>query len=155
MPHSRRQFLTSGSSITLLTLMAASGLLGPEAAAAQWNKGAFESKNMEDLVRTLGGTAPQRSDDIVFVGPEIAENGAVVPVEVASRLPGTDSIALLIEKNPNLLAANFAIPAGTLPEIQTRVKMAETCNVYALVRAQGKFYYTAKEIKVTVGGCGG
>ena len=155
MTHSRRQFLTSGSTVTLLTLMAASGLLGREAAAGQWHQAAFESKNIQDLVRTLGGSAPQPSDDIVFVGPEIAENGAVVPIEIASQLPGTDSIALLIEKNPNLLAANFAIPAGTLPEIQTRVKMAETCNVYALVRAQGKFYYTAKEIKVTVGGCGG
>ena len=155
MPHSRRQFLTSSGTVTLLTLMAAAGLLGREAAARQWNKSAFDSKNIEDLVRTLGGTAPERSDDIVFVGPEIAENGAVVPVEVASRLPGTDSIALLIEKNPNLLAANFTIPPGTLPEVQTRVKMAETCDVYALVRAQGRFYYTARQIKVTVGGCGG
>ena len=155
MPHSRRQFLTSGSAVTLLTLMAASGLLGRQAAAAQWNKGAFESKSIDELVRTLGGTAPQLTDDIEFVGPEIAENGAVVPVEITSRIPGTDSIALLIEKNPNLLAASFTIPAGTLPEIQTRVKMAETCDVYALVRAQGKFYYTAKQIKVTVGGCGG
>jgi len=152
----RRRLLGSSAGLGLLSLMAATGLLGPDAAAAErWNQAAFSSKKMEDLVRTLGGSAPQQSSDILFAGPEIAENGAVVPVEIASRLPGTEAIAILVEKNPNMLAASFTIPAGTLPEIQTRVKMAETCNVYALVKAQGKFYYTAKEIKVTVGGCGG
>jgi len=155
MEQSRRRFLNSAG-VTLVGLMAAAGLLGPDAlAAAQWNKAAFAARKLEDLARILGGSAPQQSGDIVFVGPEIAENGAVVPVEITSHVPGTESIAILVEKNPNMLAANFTIPPGTLPEIQTRVKMAETCNVYALVKAQGRFYYTAKEIKVTVGGCGG
>ena len=89
------------------------------------------------------------------IGRWIAENGAVVPLAIVSAIPGTESIAILVEKNPNVLAAMFTLPEGTLPEIQARVKMAETCNVYALVRAGGRNFYTAKEIKVTLGGCGG
>jgi len=146
----RRQFLE------LLSLMAAAGLVPITAARAEeWNKAAFEAKKMDDVIKMLGGGAPQQSIDLVLSGPEIAENGAVVPLEIESRLPNTESIAILIEKNPNLLAANFSIPAGTLPWLQTRVKMAETCNVYALARAGGKFYYAVREIKVTIGGCGG
>jgi len=92
---------------------------------------------------------------VILNGPEIAENGAVVPLEISSKLPGSESIAILIEKNPNTLAATFNIPPGTLPDVQTRVKMNETCNVFALVKSEGKFYYAMKEIKVTLGGCGG
>jgi len=87
--------------------------------------------------------------------PEIAENGAVVPVGVTSRIPKTESIAILIEKNPNMLAAVFDIPTGTEPVISTRVKMAQTSNIYALVKAEGRYYVAAKEVKVTLGGCGG
>ena len=125
------------------------------ASAEEWNKAAFETKNMDDIIRLLSGSAPQQSDRVILNGPEIAENGAVVPLEISSSLPGVESIAILIEKNPNTLAASFAIPPGTLPEIQTRVKMNETCNVYALVKSDGRFFYAAKEIKVTLGGCGG
>jgi sulfur-oxidizing protein SoxY len=149
MQHNRRHFLQ------LLSLMTAAGLLPRAAFADTWNKEAFAAKSVEDVVKLLGGSAPQPSDQVVLNGPEIAENGAVVPLEITSRVPNTDSIAILIEKNPNTLAATFAIPAGTLPDIQTRVKMNETCNVYALARAGGNYYYAAKEIKVTLGGCGG
>jgi sulfur-oxidizing protein SoxY len=149
MEHNRRQFLH------LLSLMVATGLLPRTALAEVWNEAAFSAKTVDDVVKLLGGGAPQASDQVILNGPEIAENGAVVPLEINSRLPGTDAIAILIEKNPNTLAATFAIPAGTLPEIQTRVKMNETCNVYALARAGGKYFYAAKEIKVTLGGCGG
>ena len=142
--------------LKLLSLMAAAGLLPFTAARAEgWNKAAFEAKKMDDVLRTLGGGAPQESIDLVLNGPEIAENGAVVPLEIESKLPDTQSIAILIEKNPNILAAYFSIPSRTLPWLQTRVKMAETCNVYALARAGGKFYYATREIKVTIGGCGG
>jgi sulfur-oxidizing protein SoxY len=136
-------------------MMAAAGLLPASARAEEWNKAAFEAKKMDDVVRILGGSAPRPSPEVVLTGPEIAENGAVVPLEIESKLPDTRSIAILIEKNPNMLAAQFTIPDGTLPWLQTRVKMAETCNVYALAKAGGKFYYAAKEIKVTLGGCGG
>jgi len=149
MPHTRRQFLQ------LLALMTAAGLLPRAVFADTWNKEAFAAKSVEDVVKLLGGSAPQASDQVLLNGPEIAENGAVVPLEITSRVPNTDSIAILIEKNPNTLAATFAIAQGTVPDIQTRVKMNETCNVYALARAGGKYYYAAKEIKVTLGGCGG
>jgi sulfur-oxidizing protein SoxY len=153
----RRQVLKTGSGVTLFTLLAAAGWLKPGDALAQaWNKAAFETKTMDETMKALGGGAPAQSKDIAFVStPDIAENGAVVPIGVASALPKTESIAILIEKNPNMLAALFQIPAGTDPAISTRVKMGQTSNVYALVKADGRYYVASKEIKVTLGGCGG
>ena len=144
--------------MTLLALVAAAGWLEPGDAAAEegWNKGAFETHSMDDTLKALGASTPAQSKDIVFVStPDIAENGAVVPVTVTSNVPKTESIAILIEKNPNLLAAVFDIPQGTEPSVSTRVKMAQTSNVYALVKADGRYHVTSKEIKVTLGGCGG
>jgi sulfur-oxidizing protein SoxY len=107
-------------------------------------------------MKALGGGAPAQSKDIVFVStPDIAENGAVVPVGVSSSIPKTESIAILVEKNPNMLTAVFDIPAGTDPAVSTRIKMGQSSNVYALVKADGKYYVASKEIKVTLGGCGG
>jgi sulfur-oxidizing protein SoxY len=110
---------------------------------------------VQDAFRALGAASPASSTDIIMKAPDIAENGAVVPIGVESRIPGTESIALLIEKNPNPLAAAFDIPAGTELSITTRVKMAETSDVYALVKANGKYFFAKKEVKVTQGGCGG
>ena len=111
---------------------------------------------MDETMKAFGGGAPAQSKDIAFVStPDIAENGAVVPIGVSSSIPKTESIAILIEKNPNMLAASFDIPAGTDPSISTRVKMGQSSNVYALVKADGKYYVASKEIKVTLGGCGG
>jgi sulfur-oxidizing protein SoxY len=153
----RRTILKSGGGLTLLALATAAGWVDAEEARAQaWNKAAFDTHSLGDTLRALGGGEPAQSKDIEFVQtPEIAENGAVVPVGVTSRIPKTESIALLIEKNPNMLAAVFDIPAGTEPAISTRVKMAQTSNIYALVRAEGRYYVAAKEVKVTLGGCGG
>ena len=153
----RREVLRTGGGVTLLTLLAAAGWLKPTDAAAQaWNKAAFEAKTMDETMKALGGGTPAQSKDITFVStPDIAENGAVVPVGVSSSIPKTESIAILIEKNPNMLAASFDLPAGTEPTITTRVKMGQSSNVYALVKADGKFYVASKEIKVTLGGCGG
>jgi sulfur-oxidizing protein SoxY len=154
MMQSRREFVKSTGG--LLGLLLAAGFLRPEEAVAEeWNKAAFETKKMDDLVKLLGGSAAQESAEVAIVAPDIAENGAVVPIGVASKIDKTSSIAILVEKNPNVLAATFVIPQGTLPEVQTRVKMAQTSNVFALVKADGKFYYAAKEIKITLGGCGG
>ena len=144
--------------MTLLALLAAAGWLKPgDAAAAEaWNKAAFETHSLDDTYKTLGTGAPAQSKDVVFVAtPDIAENGAVVPIAITSSVPKTESIAILIEKNPNTLAAVFDIPPGTDPAISTRVKMGQTSNVYALVKADGKYYVASKEIKVTLGGCGG
>ena len=154
----RRQALKAGSALPLLTLVAAAGWLAPrEAAAADtWNKGAFETHSLDETMKALGGSTPVPSNDIVFFAtPDIAENGAVVPIGITSKVPQTESIAILIEKNPNMLAAVFDIPPGTDPSLSTRIKMGQTSSVYALVKANGKYYVTSKEIKVTLGGCGG
>ena len=153
----RRQALKTGGGLTLLSLVAAAGWLRPDdALAAEWNKPAFEAKTLDDTYKALGGAAPTQSKDIAFVStPDIAENGAVVPIGITSSIPRTESIAILIEKNPNMLAAVFDVPAGTEPAINTRVKMGQSSNVYALVKADGKYYVASKEIKVTLGGCGG
>lgn len=153
----RRDALKTGGSVSLLTLLAAAGWLKPGEALAQsaWNKAAFEAKSMPDAYKAMGG-APVPSKDITFVStPDIAENGAVVPVGVTSSVPKTEQIAILVEKNPNMLAATFDIPAGTEPTVTTRVKMGQSSNVYALVKADGRYYVAQKEVKVTLGGCGG
>jgi sulfur-oxidizing protein SoxY len=158
MNRKRRTVLKTGSGVTLLSLLGgAAGLLAPHAAQAQtWNKAAFDTHNLAETMKALGGGEPTQSKDIVFFQtPDIAENGAVVPVGITSNIPKTESIAILIEKNPNMLAASFDIPAGTDPTITTRVKMGQSSNIVALVKADGKYYSAAKEVKVTLGGCGG
>lgn len=141
---------------TVFGLAVAAGLLTPaEARAEEWNKAAFDTKNLNDAVKALGGTAAVLSKDVQVNAPDIAENGAVVPVSVSTTLPNVQQIAILVEKNPNTLSGNFTIPAGTEPTISTRVKMAQTSNVHALVKADGKWLLATKEIKVTLGGCGG
>ncbi|WP_423195430.1 MULTISPECIES: thiosulfate oxidation carrier protein SoxY [unclassified Cupriavidus] len=138
----------------VLSLMAATGLIS-EAQAAEWNKTAFDGKSVADVIKALGGSGTEKSTAITFTAPDIAENGAVVPVAVTSNIPDTEQIAILVEKNPNTLAADFTIPAGTEPFVSTRVKMGQTSVVYAAVKAGGKWYVASKEIKVTLGGCGG
>ena len=156
MNQTRRDVLRAGGGASLFALLAAAGMLQPRTAlAADWNQKAFEAKNIKDALEALGAGNPASSNDIVMIAPEIAENGAVVPIGAVSNIPGTESIAILIEKNPTALAANFDIPAGTEPAVSTRVKMAETSEVHVLVKAQGKYYRTKKEVKVTIGGCGG
>ena len=155
----RREVLRTGGGASLLALVAAAGWLKPGDALAQgaaWNKAAFETHSLDETMKAFGGSAPAQSKDIAFVStPDIAENGAVVPVGVSSSIPKTESIAILVEKNPNMLAAVFDIPAGTDPAVSTRIKMGQSSNVYALVKADGKYYVASKEIKVTLGGCGG
>jgi len=153
---SRRKVLKGGGGAAVLGLAMAAGLFRSGGAwAADWNKAAFDTKSLADAVKAMGGASPVESKDIVITSPDIAENGAVVPFTISSKLPKTESMALLVEKNPNILAANFAIPDGTEPWVNTRVKMGQTSNVIALVKADGKFYYASKEVKVTLGGCGG
>ena len=114
---------------------------GRRAAPRSWNKAAFETKLDGRDGQGAGRSAPAQSKDITFFQtPDIAENGAVVPVGVTSAIPKTESIAILVEKNPNMLAAVFDIPAGTDPSLSTRVKMGQSSNVYALVKADGKYY---------------
>ena len=157
MNSSRRTVLQRTGGMAVLALAGAAGLFKPGSAWAQgaWNKAAFETKSVNDTVKAFGGASATESKDIVITSTDIAENGAVVPFTIASKIPKTEQVALLVEKNPNTLAASFSIPDGTEPWVNTRVKMGQTSNVIALVKADGKFYYTSKEVKVTLGGCGG
>lgn len=151
----RREILKAGSMMGLLAALVASGVLTAETAQAAWEKNAFEAKNLKDSLAALGAVKTSESADIILNIPDIAENGAVVPMGVTTSLPKVESIAILIEKNPFPLAAQFMIPAGTETSVQTRCKMSQTSNVYGLVKANGQFYMVAKEVKVTLGGCGG
>jgi sulfur-oxidizing protein SoxY len=137
----------------LVGLMASAGLM-TQAEAAQWDKAAFEAKSVDDVVKALGGVAPTESDKVSLRAPDIAENGAVVPVGVESSLNATQ-MAILVEKNPSALAAMFILPAGAEAWASTRVKMGQTSNVIALVKSDGKWFMSSKEVKVTLGGCGG
>ncbi len=154
MKETRRDFIKLSG---VCGVMVAAGLLTAEQALAQqtWNKAAFETKSMNDAVKALGGAAPAESKDIAITAPDIAENGAVVPVGVTSKIPNTQAVYIMVEKNPTTLAAGFNIPKGTEPNISTRIKMGQTSNVFAVVKADGKFFVASKEIKVTLGGCGG
>ena len=155
MNNQRRNVLKSGSGAALLGMLAAAGIINPGMALADWNKAAFDAKSMADTLKALGVAGTTDSKDVQVTGPDIAENGAVVPVGVSSTLPNVSMVAILIEKNPNALSATFNLPEGTEANVQTRVKMGQTSNVYALVKADGKFFMATKEIKVTLGGCGG
>lgn len=122
--------------------------------AANWNKGAFEAKSMREALRNIGASSLRESDQIEFKAPEIAENGAIVPIEVTSRLPGPQTIHVFAEKNPNPLAASFEFLEGVEPFFATRIKMRESARLLVVVKAQGGFFSTARDVKVTIGGCG-
>jgi len=142
-------------SATVAGLLATAGLL-PQAAQAAWAQAAFEAKSLADAVKALGGGAPAESKDVTITGPDIAENGAVVPVGCASALPGVKRMLLLVEKNPSALAAVFDVSDAVESNFSARVKMGQSSNVIAVaMMADGKVLYAQKEIKVTLGGCGG
>ncbi|UUZ63821.1 thiosulfate oxidation carrier protein SoxY [Polaromonas sp. P1-6] len=153
----RRDFLTSSTGATALALAAASGLSPAYAQNAPgWNKAAFDSKSLADVAKALGAiSAPVESKELLLQAPEIAENGNVVRVGAQSNMLNTTLIALVVEKNPNALAAMFDIPAGTDANVSTNIKMGQSSNVYALAKVGDKFFYAVKEVKVTLGGCGG
>jgi sulfur-oxidizing protein SoxY len=126
------------------------------AQAAGYNGTAFEAKSMADLMKTLGASAPVESKDVSLQGPDIAENGAVVPLGAATTLPGVKRLLLLVEKNPNILSAMFEMSDAVDSSINTRVKMSQSSNVYAVAMMNdGRVLYATKEVKVTLGGCGG
>jgi sulfur-oxidizing protein SoxY len=151
MNNSRRVALkTTGAFATLVSL----GIVTQSQAHAAMDRAGFDIKSMADAVKALGGTAAN-SDQVTVVAPDIAENGAVVPVGATSKIPNTTEIYLIVEKNPTPMAAGFKIPAGTAADVQTRIKMGQSSNVYAVVKADGKLFSAFKETKVTLGGCGG
>jgi sulfur-oxidizing protein SoxY len=139
----------------LLLQAIALGMLMPLRALAAWNKEAFGSKTPADALKGLGVGASTESKDIVIDAPQIAENGAVVPIEVSSNIPNTKSISVVIEKNPFPLAAKFDFGEGAMPYVKVNVKMGESSFVRVVAEAGGRFYTASKEVKVTIGGCGG
>ena len=152
-PMQTRRELMKRSAV-VATWLAAAGVL-PANAQSAWMRAAFEGKSVDEVIKALGLSKPVESIDIVFTAPDIAENGAVVPVAVASKIAGTQSIMILVEKNPSSLAAEFEILPGTEANVGTRVKMGQSSNIHAVVKAGGKYYVATKEVKVTLGGCGG
>jgi len=151
----RRNVLKGATSAGAVAVAVAAGLLKPTQALAAYNKAAFEAKSMADAMNGLGVSSPADSKDITIKAPDIAENGAVVPVEVISNIAGTTSIAIFAEKNITPLVGNYALSGGAQAYISTRIKMGNTALVRAVVMAGGKNYTAAKEVKVTIGGCGG
>jgi len=151
MNNSRRVALkTTGAFATLVSL----GIITQSQAQAAVDRAGFEVKTLAEALKAVGGT-PANSDQVTVVAPDIAENGAVVPVGASSKLPNTTEIFLIVEKNPMPLSCGFTIPAGTVPDVQTRLKMGQSSNVVAVVKADGKLFSATKETKVTLGGCGG
>ena len=145
---------------TLRQTLAVAGLLGatglfPQNAFA-FNRAAFDAKSIPDAVKAYGGSAPVESKDVTLTAPDIAENGAVVPMTVASTLPNVKQLLVLVEKNPSALVAKFDVSDAVEANFATRAKMGQTSEVYAVaITADNKAYFTRKEVKVTLGGCGG
>jgi sulfur-oxidizing protein SoxY len=149
--------------VGVASALAAAGLAGTAplskaratADAAKWPKDAFAQKSEADAIKSLYGKTPEASDKVNLDAPEIAENGAVVPISVSTTLPDVTSIAIVVSENPFPLAANYPIPPGTAPMVSNRLKMAKTSKVIALVASGDKVFSASKDVKVTVGGCGG
>jgi len=151
----RRNVLKSAAGAGTVAVAVAAGLLKPTMALAGAPRSAFEAKTVGDALKGMGATGAAESKDITIKAPDIAENGAVVPVEVTSGIAGTTAIAIVAEKNATPLVADFDLSNGAQGFISTRIKMGQTSQVRAVVTAGGKTYTAAKEVKVTIGGCGG
>ena len=153
----RRIFLKNSLATSAAVIAANAGLLIPTSVLADWNKKAFTAKTTDEAVNSVFGSSnTTESGDIQLKAPAIAENGAVTPVTVdASALDGVESIAILASKNPQPLVCEYTFAAGAVGYVSTRIKMGQTMNVIAVVKAGGKLFKAQQEVKVTIGGCGG
>ena len=151
--HTRRQMMQRSAAVA--GLLGGLGLL-PQSAQAAWNSAAFEAKSMPDLLKALGASAPTQSGAVTITGPDIAENGAVVPVGCSTTAAGVKQMLILVEKNPTALVAVFNMTDSVEANFSTRSKMGQSSDVYAVaIMSDGKALYAKKEVKVTLGGCGG
>ena len=142
--------------LAALGLMPALAHAQAQAQAGSYNAPAFEAKTLAELMKALGASAPTESKDVSVTGPDIAENGAVVPIGAATTLAGVKRMLMLVEKNPSMLAALFDVTDAVEPSFSTRVKMGQSSNVFAVAMMNdGKVLFAQKEVKVTLGGCGG
>jgi sulfur-oxidizing protein SoxY len=152
----RRVLLKGSLGVGAIGVAVSAGLLTPSVVLAEWPANAFKATDTKAaLTDLLGSDATETSDKVTVKAPDIAENGAVVPVTVESSLPGVDSITIMSASNVNPMAASFSLAAGTAAYVSTRIKMAKTSDVVAVVKSGGKLYKAAKNVKVTIGGCGG
>mgnify|MGYP001827734489 FL=1 len=152
----RRIFLKGSLATGAIGMAVSTGLLTPRISLAAWSKEAFEATDVNGALNGLFGSSELAgSDKIKIKAPDIAENGAVVPVSVTTDISGASSISIIAEKNANPLAASFDLGPGTEGYVSTRIKMGKTASVIAVVKADGKLHSTGKEVKVTIGGCGG
>jgi sulfur-oxidizing protein SoxY len=152
----RRTFLKGSVAIGAVSAAVGAGLLTPRIVLAAWPSAAFEAKTVDSALDALMGSHQlQGSDKISIRAPDIAENGAVVPVSVTADIANVESMSIIAEKNASPLTASFTLGAGTEAFVSTRIKMGKTSSVIAVVKANGKLYSTGKEVKVTIGGCGG
>ncbi|MDT8404271.1 thiosulfate oxidation carrier protein SoxY [Sulfuriflexus sp.] len=152
----RRTFLKGSMAGSAVAVAVGAGLLTPQSVLAAWPKAAFEAKGVDSAMSTLfGTTAAAASTDIKIKAPDIAENGAVVPVSVTAGHPGIESISILAAANASPLCASFDLGSSAEGFVSTRIKMGKTSQVIAVVKAGGKVYSASKDVKVTIGGCGG
>ena len=152
----RRIFLKGSLAAGTAGVAVAAGLLTPRAVVAAWNEKAFQAKSIDDaLSASMGMASNTASDAIKIKAPDIAENGAVVPVSVKVDMEGVESIALLAEGNASPLVATFALGSGAVADVSTRIKMGKTSDVIAVAKAGGALHSARKSVKVTIGGCGG
>jgi sulfur-oxidizing protein SoxY len=154
MHQTRRSVIRAGGALGLLALFGGA-LLKPARALAAWNKSAFEAKSAIEAMKVLGVAGAEDSKAIEIRAPEIAENGAVVPIDITSNIPGTTAISVFIEKNPFPYTGTFDFAQGTLAYVHVRVKIGESSPVRVVATAGGRHYTSVKEVKVTIGGCGG
>ena len=129
--------------------------LVPFGAFAEWAEAAFKADTYKGALAAIGAEAATMSDKIKLKAPEIAENGAVVPIQISSTLDNIETVSIIVEKNPTPLTAEFKMFPGLKPNFKIRVRMGETSKIIAMVKAGGKFYKAESEVKVTIGGCGG
>jgi sulfur-oxidizing protein SoxY len=152
----RRTFLKGSLATGAIGMAVSTGLLTPRMSFAAWSKAAFDATDVNGALSALFGSSDTASSDKIKIkAPDIAENGSVVPVSLTSDIADIESMSIIAEKNANPLAANFVLGPGTEGYVSTRIKMGKTANVTAVVKAGGKLYSTSKEVKVTIGGCGG
>ena len=156
MNHNRRVLLKGTFAAGATGIAISAGLLTPKTVLAAWPKAAFEAKDSDAALQaSLGSSNTTKSGDIKLKAPDIAENGAVVPITVTSKIANTEAISIVVSKNAMPLAATFNLGATTKGFVSTRIKMGKTSDVIAVVKAGGKLYSTSKNVKVTIGGCGG
>ncbi|MGR9071973.1 MAG: thiosulfate oxidation carrier protein SoxY [Gammaproteobacteria bacterium] len=156
MVDTRRNFIKKTLASGSYLIAAASGLLLPLRSLAEWPAARFSNLKVDETLRQImGEDKALESDEIAFKLPRIAENGAVVPITVTCNLENVESISILVEKNPVPLIASFTLSSEANAFVSARMKMAETSEVIALVKADGKYYTARQTVKVTIGGCGG